>query len=331
MFQTEIIIFLQSFSTDILNQVFTFFTEIGRSNYSVPLVFIILFTVNFKLGFILFHALAWNGLISLNLKEYFALPRPCHVDLDVKLLGEGLPNTTHFDGMGARNFLGCLPDQVVSYFRSHPPDSWGFPSGHASQAMTLWGSLFMVFNRIWFRVIAISMIIFISLSRMYLGRHFLADILSGLFLGLLMVFIVNNVGYQSERINTWLFRRVKEVRFNPKSIFLYVYLLIVPFLVLFFLQINPEYVAAFLGFNIGFLVVRSRGIPRDSGSISQRIGRLFIAATVFVTVYIGLEKGMGLFLSHPPIVIEFLRQALTWMVFFWVSTEVSVKLGLYRR
>lgn len=331
MFQTEIILFLQSFATDILNHVFTFFTEIGRTNYSVLLVFIILFTVNFRLGFIVFHALAWNGLISLNMKEYFALPRPCHVDLNVKLLGETLPNTTHFDGMDARNFLGGLPDQIVRYFRAYPPDSWGFPSGHASQAMTLWGSFFMFFNRMWLRIISISMIVFISFSRMYLGRHFLADILGGLFLGFLVVFTLKNVVYRNEGVNRWLFTRMNEVRLVPKSIFLYIYLLMVPFLILFFLHVNPEYVAAFLGFNIGFLIIRSRGIPRDTGSVLQRIGRLLVAAAVFGVLYAGLEKGMNLFLSHRPVVIEFLRQALTWMVFFWVSIEVSVKLGLYRR
>lgn len=38
MFQTEIIIFIQSFASDFLTAFFKFFTEIGKSTYAAPLV-----------------------------------------------------------------------------------------------------------------------------------------------------------------------------------------------------------------------------------------------------------------------------------------------------
>ena len=69
MFQTEIVIFLQSFASDFLTSFFVFFTEIGRNTYTTPLMIIILFGVSFRAGFILVHVVAWNGLITFYLKD----------------------------------------------------------------------------------------------------------------------------------------------------------------------------------------------------------------------------------------------------------------------
>jgi membrane-associated phospholipid phosphatase len=331
MFQTEIVIFLQSFSTDFIIRFFTFFTEIGRFQYSIALAFVILFAVNFRIGFILIHAISWCGLLTMNLKEFFSLPRPINVDLNVQLLDESGLNPTHFESMGAKNFFGGLPEQVVAYFRAYPTGAWGFPSGHASQAMTLWGFLFMHFKKIWIRLAAVIMIVFIPLSRMYLGRHFLADIFGGLLLGLMMVIISYRLVYRSQRIQPILFERPRKAIFDLRSIVLFVYFLVIPFVILLILKASPQNVAALLGFNIGFLLIRSQRIPQDSGTILQRGARLLIAGAMLLAIYIGMDQGTGLFFSNRSIVVEFFRHALTWMLFFWGSVEVSVKLGLYKR
>lgn len=331
MFQTESVIFLQSFATDFLTLFFTFFTEVGRSVYGIILLTVILFGVSFRTGFIICHAVAWNGLITMNLKEYFSLPRPFHVDSNVKLLGQGIPNPTQFVSMGAKYFFGCLPSQVVAYFRALPLESWGFPSGHASHAMTLWGSCFMVSKRFWIRSIAVTMVVFISLSRMYLGRHFLADILAGLMLGLVMIVVFCNFIYRNEKVKSVVFKRIGKVRLDLKSALLGAYLLITPLLALFLMKVEAKYVAAFLGLNIGFLVVRVRGIPQDSGTIYQRMARILIAGVLFLVIHNVLEKGSGLFFSNKPLSVEFIQQALSFMLFFWGTTEVNVKLGLYKR
>jgi len=141
MFQTELIIFLQSFASEYLTAFFKFFTEIGKSEYAAPLVLIVMFGISFRVGFILLHAVSWNGLITYSLKEIFALPRPSNVDIHVKLLGETAQNITPFESMGGKHFFGGFPKDILGYIRIHPFDSWGFPSGHASHAVTLWGSI----------------------------------------------------------------------------------------------------------------------------------------------------------------------------------------------
>ena len=331
MFQTEIVIFLQSFASDFLTSFFVFFTEIGRSTYTKPLLLIILFGVSFRAGYILVHVVAWNGLTTFCLKEYFSLPRPANVDLNVKLLGKSYPNPTHFESMGAKGFFGGLPEQVVEYLRAHPIDSWGFPSGHTSHAMALWASIFMFFKKTWVRIIVVVMIVFIPLSRMYLGQHFLADILGGFLIGSTMVLVFYNLVFRNEKLKSFLFEKLGKMRFDLKSVLVFAYFLIVPFLVLLVPNIDSEVVASFLGFNSGFLLIRSRGIPKDSGNVLQRIARVLIAGVFFFVLQTALEEGTNLLFTNEPMAVKFIRQTLTLLLFFWGSTEISIKLGLFKR
>ncbi len=331
MFQTEIVIFLQSFSSDLLTSIFNFFTEIGRSTYTTPLMLIILIGISFRAGFILVHVAAWNGLITLSLKEYFSLPRPANVDSNVKLLGKSYPNPTHFENMGAKGFFSGLPEHIVGYLRAHPIDSWGFPSGHASHAVALWGSIFIFFKRTWIRIITVGMVVFIPLSRMYLGRHFLADILGGYLIGSTMVLVFYNLVFRNENLRAFIFEKLGKTRLDLKSVLVFAYFLAIPFLILLVPNAYPKDTASFLGLNLGFLLIRSRGIPKDTGSILQRIARVLIAVIFFFVLQIALEKGANLLFTNELMAVNFIQQTLAIMLFFWGSTEINIKLGLFKR
>jgi len=62
--------------------------------------------------------------------------------------------------------------------------SFGLPSGHAQNALVLWGYLATVLRSPW-RWLCVLLIFLISLSRLYLGVHFPGDVLVGWALGLL--------------------------------------------------------------------------------------------------------------------------------------------------
>jgi PAP2 superfamily len=59
----------------------------------------------------------------------------------------------------------------------------GLPSGHAQSAIFVWGSLAMYAMRPWLWVVSVAVIALVAFSRMYLGVHFLDDVLLGLALG----------------------------------------------------------------------------------------------------------------------------------------------------
>jgi membrane-associated phospholipid phosphatase len=330
-FQTEIILFLQSFASDFLTAFFNFFTEIGRSSFVIPIILVILFGVNFRVGCVLAHLVLWNGIITNSLKELFSLPRPANVDSNILLLGEHFPNPTPFTDMGAKSFFGRLPQNVVDYLRVNRIDSWGFPSGHSSMAIALWGSISLFFKKIWVWIIAGMMIIFIPLSRMYLGRHFLADVLGGLLIGFLVLMIFYNLVFRNEKLKIFLFEKLGKVQLDLKSILFLSYFLIVPFLLLFVPKINPEDTATFLGLNLGFLLLWVRGIPKDSGNLWQRLARVGVAFISYYGISVALEKGTGVIFQNEPDSVEFIRQTLTIFLIFWGSTEISIKLGFFRR
>jgi hypothetical protein len=265
------------------------------------------------------------------LKEVFSLPRPSNVDAKVKLLGEIHHKPPPFIGEGAVSFFGRLPQNVVEYFRANPIDTLGFPSGHTSNAAVFWGSIYFFFKKTWVRFLAVIMILFIPLSRMYLGRHFLADVLGGYLIGFLIFLGFYKFVYMNEGLKYFLYEKREWFRINLKSGFMFFYAFFIPFMLLAFPGVDIEYVSAFFGFNLGFLLIRKRGIPEDTGNFLQRSARIAIAFGFLILFRITLEKGSHLVFKIEPAWVLFARSAIMMFLFFWCSTELCVKLGLFRR
>lgn len=98
----------------------------------------------------LWLALTVQGAMLLNyaLKEAFARPRP-------------------------------LPAEALVF-----PSSWSFPSGHALASTVFWGALLLLVPygraRRWGWVAAALLVALVALSRVYLGAHYLLDVLAGM-------------------------------------------------------------------------------------------------------------------------------------------------------
>jgi len=331
MFQTEISIFIQSFSSDFLTNFFKFWTTIGYPSYITAFLIIILFGIKFREGFILMHAVLWTTIITTFSKNLFALPRPANVDWNVKLLGESYPNPTLFESMGAKNFFGKLPQEVVEACRANPNDSWGFPSGHTSNASALWGLLALMFRKRWLYIIALVMIVFIPLSRMYLGRHFLADIMGGYLVGWIMVFVFYGFMFRNIWIMDLFYNRSLRIKWNSKIVILLVYLFLLPLHLILIPNIPADFMVIFLGLNLGFLMIWRQGIPKDDGSFLHRVSRVLIALGLYFGADRGLEAIHRLLFQSEPEVVSLIRMALTAFILMWGSTELSIKLGLFKR
>jgi membrane-associated phospholipid phosphatase len=78
------------------------------------------------------------------------------------------------------------PDHPEIIIRSKPGVP-SFPSGHTVTAITLWGTL-AAFGRIPI-VAAIAIVPGVMLARLYLGVHYLADLLGGVVIGVLLVIL----------------------------------------------------------------------------------------------------------------------------------------------
>ena len=86
--------------------------------------------------------------------------------------------------------------------------TYGWPSGHSQIAVTLWGLLAYELKNKWITVGAISTIILIAFSRMYLGVHDFGDVFAGLLIGGIILsvwhYAVINNWYEKLTKKHWL-------------------------------------------------------------------------------------------------------------------------------
>jgi membrane-associated phospholipid phosphatase len=78
-----------------------------------------------------------------------------------------------------------LSDQVKPFLYE---SSFGIPSGHAEDAVALWGMMAAGVNRRWTWVLALTIAFFVGFSRLYLGVHFVHDVIAGWLIGFAIVF-----------------------------------------------------------------------------------------------------------------------------------------------
>jgi membrane-associated phospholipid phosphatase len=331
MFQTDFNIFLQSFSSGFLTVFFNFITTLGYDVFVRFFLIVIIFGVSYRLGFMLLQLVMWNGILTDILKETFRLPRPVNVDSAVQVLELGFPspNPTPLASMGAKSFFGSLPREAVEYMRLHHTDSYGFPSGHSSGAIALWGGLVVLFRKKWLTIPCVLLMILIPLSRLYLGRHFLADVTGGLVLGLILLIVFTRIMFRNEPLKGILFKTVNETSLRLKSTWpLIGFLFVLPILLL-FAPVEYTESATILGVNLGFFLVWLKGVPDDSGNVLKRLGRILTAGILFLAIHEGL-KPVSQVLGHYP-VFNFVYVAVTMCLFFYLATEVNVRLGMMKR
>jgi membrane-associated phospholipid phosphatase len=108
------------------------------------------------------------------------------------------------------NALKLILAQPRPYFMSPTvrgivaTESYGFPSGHAGNATAFWGYLALHVRRRWVSIVAATLVLLISLSRLYLGVHYLHDVVGGWALGLLVVGLSGPVDrWATARLKGW--------------------------------------------------------------------------------------------------------------------------------
>jgi len=132
-----------------------FFTFLGSEEFFLFVMPVVYWCVNAPLGLRVATLLIGSNSLNELLKLAFHLPRPFWVDARVRALSV--------------------------------ETSYGLPSGHAQTAAAVWGGLAADVKQRWVWSVALVVVILISLSRLYLGVHFLSDVLAGWLIGGLVV------------------------------------------------------------------------------------------------------------------------------------------------
>lgn len=185
MFEVGPNLWLQGFASPWLNLLMKLVSFFGYDWLYAATVIVLGFGWRLRpmLGVMLALLLASAGTHAI--KDGFRLPRP--VQVDARLLDKGFANQQWQTERGGAEGAFSLPSAVAIDAQRHAdaPD-YGFLSGHVAAATALCVS-FLLWRprRFWVRAALIAWPGLMALSRMYLGRHFLADVVAGALCGVL--------------------------------------------------------------------------------------------------------------------------------------------------
>ena len=130
-----------------------FFSFLGSENFFLIFMPLVYWSIDAALGVRLFFI----SLAGASLNQFFKLP-----------------------------LHGSRPYWVSTNVRAMASETgFGIPSGHAEIAAGLWGMVAAYYRRTWMWIAAVLLVLFIGLSRLYLGVHFPQDVLFGWTLGFL--------------------------------------------------------------------------------------------------------------------------------------------------
>jgi membrane-associated phospholipid phosphatase len=134
-----------------------FFTFLGNENFFFLVLPLIYWSLDARLGLQVAFILVTSNYVNGIIKILFAAPRPFWVSGEVQPLSA---ETT-----------------------------FGIPSGHAQNSAAIWGTLAAGVHRRWAWITAFVIAFLVGFSRLYLGVHFVQDVLVGWLLGLVLLFL----------------------------------------------------------------------------------------------------------------------------------------------
>lgn len=257
----------------------------GEEEFLAFLLLAAIFGVERRRGFLLAQTLLWTAIVTSTMKSVFSLPRPVDVDALVRDVPGERNVPTPFTDRGAAGFFDLLPPDVVAYFRAVPTHiSYGFPSGHCSSSVAVTGSAAILWRKSWLLAATMAMVLLMPLSRMYLGRHFLADVLGGVLIGFIAVFILILI------VRDMPTHRTGIVFSATRMGILYV----IPAVAAAFLPESPANEAAMLlGINLGQAWSSRMLPPEHVTGISRRVLVVCTAGAAFVGLAVIIRLGVS--------------------------------------
>jgi len=157
-------------------------------------------------------------------------------------------------------------------------DTGGFPSGHVAASAAFFLGLALLFDWRWAWIAGTAWVAAMAFSRMYLGRHFLGDVLGGVGVAIIVTGIALfglNLARLANPSRAWrVARRLVVVGAGLAALAVMI-------------QMPAPYDAGrFLGLAIGaLLIVRAPGTLHDRASVPVRVMRIALAAIFFALAW----------------------------------------------
>lgn len=163
--------FLESLRTPFFDRFFSLITEIGGETVLLVLGFLFFWCIDKKQGYFTLLCGLFGTVINQGLKLMCKIPRPWVVD---------------------KNFT------IVESARE-AATGYSFPSGHTQNVAGTFGSLAVGQRKHkWVVIVSVTIVAFVAFSRMYLGVHTPADVLTSLAIALALILLLRPI-FESEQ------------------------------------------------------------------------------------------------------------------------------------
>jgi membrane-associated phospholipid phosphatase len=286
---------------------------LGTVEFYLVFLPLIYWTIDRRIGIRALLLLLYTDFITTSLKLFFHQPRPYWV--------------TEVRGISTES-------------------SYGIPSGHASGSLII-GGLFISNTKIkWIRVTLTTIILLIGISRIYLGVHFLHDVLAGWIIGGAILWVYFKWG---KEIHAWI--RSKSLGFQITLVFAdSILVIIVGILIRFIVSGTPDPNAwttlsiegrtvthfftlggALLGTGGGYALMRKYASFNTSGDWNKRGLRYLVGILGLLIIYAGLDILFSMLAADETTlgyILRYLRYALItgWATFLapWIFIKTNL-------
>lgn len=158
----EFLYFLEDLRTPFLNRLMALVTELGGETVFLAVALVLYWCVDKRQAIYLLAVSCIGTLTNQILKITFRIPRPWVRD----------------------------PGFTIVESAREAAKGYSFPSGHSQSSVGTFGSIAACARRKWVRILSIAVCVLVPFSRMYLGVHTPADVLTGSGIAVALVFLM---------------------------------------------------------------------------------------------------------------------------------------------
>lgn len=269
MFSTEPILWLQAQGSPALTWLLSVVSLLGYGPVYAVLLLALGFGVRLRPTLAVLVAAILASLLVAGLKAGFALPRPDEVDARVRTGAQG-PSVALVERGGAPDLWSLPRPEALAAVRARPGQNYGFPSGHVAGATAVLLGIAVFFRRPAALAAALFWVPTMALSRMYLGRHFPADVLAGFAVGV----VAACLAVPLVRVLEWAAFAGRSRRGLATVCVLAASLLgLAPWAS----PVPSLHIGCFAGLLSGYAFLSLTGAPPEGGDTRQRIARAALA------------------------------------------------------
>ena len=288
---------IQHFRTPFLDGFFKAATFLGEADFFMLLVPLFFWLFDKRFGRNLAYLLVFSAVLFSGIKNVLKMPRP--------------PASLH------------LIEQ----------SGYGFPSGHATNAVSLWGYIGVVWHKLgrWVWPLLLAVMVAEAFSRLYLGVHYPLDTVGGLILGGVVLFLWTR---WESRLAQWAGGLSLGQVVGGSTVLALAVLLLVPGDGSYPAQDAATLGGLLLGANVGFYMEAHRVRFATAGSWKQLAGRLILGVVALMVVREGMAFVYGVVLPDYESmvwverILRFVRYAMVGLTLSWWVPVLFVRLGL---